>query len=55
VAGFGFGADVDLHADPITIATSQTYMLFLHNNQLLTAEEVTKWKKTHDIWTKACH
>jgi hypothetical protein len=45
MAGFGFIADVDLLSDPIIIATSQNYILLLHNNQLLTTEEVTKWKK----------
>jgi hypothetical protein len=44
VAGSGFGADVDLPSDPITIGNSQNYMLLLHNNQLLTTEEVTKKK-----------
>jgi len=41
VAGFGFGADVDLLSDPLTIGTSLNYMFLLHNSQLLTAEEVT--------------
>ena len=42
MGGFEFGADVDLPSDPIKIGTSQNYMLLLHNNQLLTTEEVTK-------------
>jgi len=52
MAGFGFGADVDLISDPVIIPTSQNYMLLLHNNQLLTTEEVTKWKekKKHMIY-----
>jgi len=50
MAGFGFIADVDLLSDPIIIATSQNYILLLHNNQLLTTEEVTKWKKKHMIY-----
>ena len=46
VAGFGFGADVDLTSDPITIGNSQNYTLLLYNNQLLTAEEVGQWLYT---------
>ena len=45
VRGFGFGADVDVHSDPLTTGTSQNYMLLLNNNQLLSTKEVTKWKK----------
>jgi hypothetical protein len=45
VAGVGFGADVDLPSDPLTIGTSQKDMPLLHNNQLLITEEVTKCKK----------
>jgi hypothetical protein len=39
VACFGFGTEEDLTSDPITIGTSQNYMLLLHNNQLLTTKE----------------
>ena len=46
MAGFGFGVDVDLTSDHITIGTSQNYTLLLHNNQLLTAEEVGQWLYT---------
>jgi hypothetical protein len=45
VAGVGFGADVDLPADPLTIGTSQKDIPLLHNDQLLITEEVTKCKK----------
>jgi hypothetical protein len=46
VARFGFGADVDLPSDPTTIGTLQICMLLLHNNQLLTTEEVRQWLHT---------
>jgi len=55
VAVVGFGADVDLPSDPLRIGTSQKDMPLLHNNQLPITDKVTKCKKTHDIWTKACH
>jgi hypothetical protein len=45
VAGFGFGADVDLPSNPFTIGTSQNYMPLLHNNQPLARKKSQKGKK----------